>query len=212
MASEALRKILEMAKRQKHLGSVPIQSHIDNAEGFVQILESIGAQKIVDLGSGGGVPGLIIAEELPETSITLIERGAKRADFLNNAVNELDLTKRIRVIPKSAEAAARWIGIEETADAVTSRSFGPPAVTAECACRILKPCGALIVSEPPFDQMNLHHSTNARWPAAHLAPTGLEPSEIVECGESSFQVLIRKHHYDPRLPRSDRATRKRPLF
>lgn len=207
MASEALTDTLTRAKSQKFLGDVPIVSHIENAQGFVQVLRDQDARTIIDLGSGGGVPALVIAEELPHATLVLVERGANRATFLSDAIERLGLSNRVRVVATSAEGAARAEDIEGTADAVTARSFGPPAVTAECACRMLKPGGTLIVSEPPTDGRE-----PTRWPVAELAPTGLEPTEVVRYQQSSFQVLTRIADHDPRLPRNEATTRKRPLF
>ena len=48
---------------------------------------------------------------------------------------------------------------------MTARSFGPPAITAECACRLLKLNGFLVVSEPPSD--------TDRWVHEKLSLTGL---------------------------------------
>ena len=45
--------------------------------------------RLVDLGSGGGLPGLVLADAYPERAITLVDRREKRTDFLRRAVRRL---------------------------------------------------------------------------------------------------------------------------
>jgi len=208
----ALLDVLSEARDSKFLGPGPLQVHIDNALGFFKVLGDIGFEgssgtRIVDLGSGGGVPALILAELLPTTLLRLVERGTNRARFLEGAVVHLDLQDRIEVVTGNVEEVAREPHMEQWADAVTARAFAPPAATAECACRLLRHGGVLVVSEPPPDQ-----KARLRWPIAGLGPTGLAPTETVRHGQHSFQLLVMTGPVEERLPRSPSATRRRPLF
>ncbi|MFM9889225.1 MAG: 16S rRNA (guanine(527)-N(7))-methyltransferase RsmG [Rickettsiales bacterium] len=72
--------------------------------------------RIADLGSGAGLPGLVIACCLPDAPITLVERDQRKAAFLLQAAQELGL-KRVRVIAKSLET------IDETFDIITARAL-----------------------------------------------------------------------------------------
>ena len=208
MVSRALETLLEEAKAQRLLGAtLPIEAHISNGLAFVHVLRRQRSRHIVDLGSGGGVPALIIAELLPDTTVWMIERSANRAAWLRSAVAALDLDDRCDVIAAAAEEAARMPERAGWADAVTARSFAPPATTAECACRFLRPDGLLIVSEPPADPL-----APPRWPHDGLAPTGLQPEHSETFDDTTLQTLQRVGPIDPRLPRRDAVTRKRPLF
>ena len=71
------------------------------------------------------------------------------------------------VIAGRVEETARIPELVEAFDLVTARSFGPPAVTAECGAQFLRVGGVMIVSEPPDD------SDNARWNSAKLGDLGL---------------------------------------
>ncbi len=75
----------------------------------------------------------------------------KRSAFLNEALAWPAAPSQGNVVVARAEEAARWPEFDGQFDLVTARSFGPPAVTAECAVRFLKPGGVLIVSEPPTE-------------------------------------------------------------
>ena len=87
---------------------------------------------------------------------------------------------------------------------MTARSFGPPAITAECACRLLKLNGFLVVSEPP--------SITDRWVHEKLSLTGLNPIKHAKFNDSNFQVLQQSQHPSDGLPRRAGVTRKRPLW
>ena len=52
---------------------------------------------IIDLGTGGGLPGLILSS-LTDCLWLLVDRSKKRCSFLNKAVNELDLSNRVEVV------------------------------------------------------------------------------------------------------------------
>lgn len=208
MVSPALKTLLHDAKAQHLLGAtVTVEAHLTNGAAFADVLRTHQSQRIVDLGSGAGVPALIIAELLPDTTIWLIERSANRVGWLQSAITTLALADRCEVVAAAAEDAARTPGRAGWADAVTARSFAPPATTAECACRFLRPDGVLVVSEPPADAQ-----APPRWPLDGLAPTGLEPVRRETFADTTLQTLQRRGPIDPRLPRREAVTRKRPLF
>ena len=205
---DELRRVLGVAQSLGFLGQhVAMEDHVRNAEGFAEIVRREPAATLVDLGSGGGVPALVLALELDDVDLVLVERGAKRAAFLRDAVVTLGIEARTRVIEADAEALAHDPAFAECADVVTARSFAPPATTAEAACRFLREGGRLIVSEPPIDP-----SEPSRWPAEALTPTGLVPTDLVRTTGHTFQVLHRRGPIDPRLPRRAATSRKRPLF
>ena len=206
---KSLIETLEKARKYKFLGPVPIEEHLKNGKGFVEILLALSKdhkseQKVVDLGSGGGVPALVVAEQLPHWHFLLIERKTKRAEFLQWAVKNLAFEANITVFEGDVETAAREAQHEKTADFVTARSFAPPPVTAECGCRFLKKSGCLIVSEPP--------DTSDGWPTEELSSLGLEAIEPVHSNYGTFQALELKNYPDQRYPRRSGTINKNPLW
>ena len=155
---------------------------------------------MLDLGSGGGVPGLVVALALPALDVVLLDAQLRRTAFLESAVEELRLDARVRVVRGRAEKVGREPVWRATQDAVTSRGFGPPAVTAECAAPFLVVGGRLVVSEPPTEE--------DRWPPAveqlGLAVEGVAASDV------RLMVLRQVAACPERFPR--RAPAKRPLF
>ena len=104
---------------------------------------------VLELGSGGGLPGLVLAVEGQDLRLVLLDSARRSVDFLRWAVAELELLPRVEVVNARAEQLGREERYRGSFAAVIARSFGSPAVTAECAAPLLQIGGRLIVSEPP---------------------------------------------------------------
>jgi 16S rRNA (guanine527-N7)-methyltransferase len=145
-APPELRRALLDAQRAGFLGSRPIEEVIEHARGFVDALDDVDG-RVVDLGSGGGVPGLVIAHDRPDLRVTLLDRRAKRTDFLARVVRRLGWTERVEVVEADAEQFAT--AGEGAYDAAVARGFGPPFETLRIAARLTRLGGAVVISEPP---------------------------------------------------------------
>ena len=147
-----LHELLLEARALGFLGPGPLEPQIRHAEGFVAIalrLSAGGPARLVDLGSGGGLPGLVVAVEWADATLDLLEANGRRAAFLRRAVERLGVAHRVTVQEERAEVLGRVPGLRAGFDGVLARSFGRPAVVAECAAPLLKTGGWLLVSEPP---------------------------------------------------------------
>jgi 16S rRNA (guanine527-N7)-methyltransferase len=196
------------ARRRGFLGPGPVEPHVFHARAFARaVIDALGSapHRLADLGSGGGVPGLVIAWRLPAAEVVLIESGVRRAELLRTSVGACELDKRVEVQAIRAEVAGRDSTFRSSFDAVVARSFGPPAVTAECAAPLLRVDGVLVVSEPPSSQLT------ERWPAEHLRSLGLEIEALVE--EPAHLIVLRQRELcGDRFPRRVGVPGKRPLF
>jgi 16S rRNA (guanine527-N7)-methyltransferase len=210
-----LRQIFEEARAAGFLGPGPVDTHLRHAEGFVAVCRRLWPDGptppvLLDLGSGGGIPGLVVASRLPDVTLVLLDAQARRTAFLSEAVRRLGLEARVSVRQDRAEAAGRDPGARGKFDGVLARSFGRPAVVAECAAPLLKTGGWLVVSEPPGDAP-VDPPAAARWPAEPLRQLGLVPD--VKLHESfDFQTLRQADPCPDRFPRRDGVPAKRPLF
>lgn len=207
----SLLHVLAEARRRGLLGKAPLADHLANGEDFAGALHVLDATRVIDLGSGAGVPALVVALALPHVEVAMIERGAKRAAFLRDALASLGAAgsaPRVRVVEDAAEGAARSASWGGWADAVTARSFGPPSVVAECATRLVRVGGSVVVSEPPAGARD----PTERWPAGPLRVLGLAPADRLVGRHTTLQILRRAGEPDARYPRRDAVTRKRPLF
>ncbi len=196
----ALVGALERARRLGFLGPGPIEAHLEHTEAFEAAIATV-AGRLVDLGSGGGVPGLILAVRRPDLDVVLVDAMAKRCAALTEAIAAIGLGN-VRVLHGRAELVARG-ATRGQADAVVARGFGPPAATAECAAPLLRVGGLLVVSEPP--------ERTDRWDAVGLATLGLEEIGIVDTGPA-VRVLRQAAACPAAYPRRDGVPAKRPLF
>ncbi|MDA0214999.1 MAG: 16S rRNA (guanine(527)-N(7))-methyltransferase RsmG [Planctomycetota bacterium] len=94
--------------------------HIFDALTLLPILQQAQARSVVDVGSGGGLPGLVLAIVLPDSQITLIESTGKKANFLKETVDQLGL-KNVRVLSQRAEVLGAG-ELRECNDVVVSRA------------------------------------------------------------------------------------------
>jgi 16S rRNA (guanine527-N7)-methyltransferase len=99
----------------------------------------LGAKRVVDLGSGAGLPGIPLAIAMPEVHLTLAEARSKRAAFLELVVERLSLTN-VTVHPARAETLAPF-GF----DTAVARAFASPAGAWVQARALLSDEGALVL-------------------------------------------------------------------
>lgn len=201
--------VLDRARARGHLGPGPVQHHVDHAWGFVAAVEALGlvdaSPTILDLGSGGGVPGLVMAVARPTWRMTLLDGRSGRAAWLREAVDELGLTERVAIVDARAEDAGHDDALRGRFGVVVARSFASPPVTAECAAAFMAVGGHLVVSEPP-------DARPERWPAAGVQRLGLSKLERVTHAGVHFQVLCQRTPCPAELPRRVGVPVKRPLF
>jgi 16S rRNA (guanine527-N7)-methyltransferase len=149
------------AQRLGFLGARPIPDVIAHARGFVRALRAYEhVETVLDLGAGGGVPGLVVAHDLPDLQVTLLDRRAKRTDFLERVVRRLGWGDRVSVICADAES---FVPIDQF-DGVMARGFGPPEFTLSVAAHLVRAGGPMVISEPPGAD---------RWDEAVLARLGV---------------------------------------
>jgi 16S rRNA (guanine527-N7)-methyltransferase len=202
-----LEDVLDGARRAGYLGPGPVVGHVDHALGFAAAAVDTPA-RAVDLGSGGGVPGLVLALWWPASRWDLLDANARRVAFLAEASRTLGVADRVAAVHERAEAFGRVPTHRGRYDLVTARSFGPPAVVAECAAPLLRVGGRLVVSEPPVPDPD-------RWPATGLAAVGLSAEPVPSAGHDEgprYQVMVATGTCPQRFPRRVGIPVKRPLF
>lgn len=146
MADDQLRRVLGELQRRGASGPTDLDAAIRHAAAFVDVLPPE-PHRVIDLGSGGGLPGLVIAVRRPDVDIVLVERRTKRADLLRYAVRALDLEAHV-VVTEVDALRLRMSGVSP-ARVVTARSFGSPRAVMAVADDLVEPGGTLVVSEPP---------------------------------------------------------------
>jgi 16S rRNA (guanine527-N7)-methyltransferase len=152
----------------------------------------------------------VVAASWPEAELVLLDAGTRRTAFLRRAVAECEFGDRVTVVHQRAELFGREVGARHSFDGVLVRSFGPPAVVAECAAPLLKKQGSVVVSEPPESE-GWGEAPEGRWPASGLRECGLEAAEYLR-GAFGYQVLRQVELCPEKFPRRDGVPAKKPLF
>jgi 16S rRNA (guanine527-N7)-methyltransferase len=203
-----LREVLEESRARGFLGPGPIDRQVQHALDLAAIVGSP-TGPFLDLGSGGGLPGLVLAMAWPDAPGTLLDSQRRRCTFLREAVVWLGFGPRITVACGRAERLAREAELRASFDVVLARSFGPPPATAECAVGFLEQGGRLVVTEPPGAE---EVRTAERWPIDGLQTLGFSPAVSAVVGDTSAVVMELQRSLEDRWPRRDGVPTKRPLW
>jgi 16S rRNA (guanine527-N7)-methyltransferase len=118
--------------------------HILDSISLMPILAKENVEHVVDVGSGGGLPGIPLAITMPNVTFTLVETTQKKAMFLSHVSQELGL-ENVTVISERAEnLATKNGGFRDIADAVIARAVGPLNVLLELTVPFAKVNGVVL--------------------------------------------------------------------
>ncbi|MGH2588376.1 MAG: 16S rRNA (guanine(527)-N(7))-methyltransferase RsmG [Dehalococcoidia bacterium] len=120
--------------------------HIGESLLVVHALEQAGrlpaGSRVIDVGSGGGLPGIPLAVARPDTRVTLLEATGKKAAFLERAARDLELAN-VRVLAVRAEEAAHNPEEREAYDLAVARAVAQLATLLELTLPFVRVGGAL---------------------------------------------------------------------
>jgi 16S rRNA (guanine527-N7)-methyltransferase len=119
-------------------------AHVVDSLAALAVFRERNVDQLVDLGSGGGFPGLPLAIALPAERALLADSIGKKVRFLETVVDALGLTGRVETHAGRAEALARDPMHREAWKAVTARAIAALPDLVELAFPLLKPGGMLV--------------------------------------------------------------------
>jgi 16S rRNA (guanine527-N7)-methyltransferase len=119
-------------------------AHVLDSLSAVGAMRERGIERFVDIGSGGGYPGLPLAVALPAAQALLLEPIGKKARFLETVVTATGQSETVEVATLRAEALASDRAHRGRWPAVTARAVGSLAELVELAFPLLAPDGVLI--------------------------------------------------------------------
>lgn len=181
--------------------------HVSHAKAFLSALDGVPEGRSLDLGSGGGIPGLVLARARPHADWVLLDTSARRTDFLHRAVVALGMESWVEVATGRVEEFARRPEHRGAFQLVVARSFARPAVVAECAAPLLAVGGHLLVSEPPAGK----GGGAGRWPEGELPALGLQLVTLTSTAPR-LAILRQERLCPDRFPRRTGIPSKRPLW
>ncbi len=195
MTDPRLERWLEALVATPGLTSVrdPAEARRVHLEDSLSALETVRRfnGSIVDVGSGGGAPGIPLAAALPEREITLLESNRRKCAFLERWPAELP---NLRVVCGRAEEQP-----VDTYGIAVAKALAPPPVAAEWCLPLVAPGGAAVLFVGPSAE-----SERVAAVAEELA------AELVE-SPPGLLVLRKVGPTPPGFPRRPGIARKRPL-
>jgi 16S rRNA (guanine527-N7)-methyltransferase len=163
---------------------------VEDALRGVEVVGSF-AGPVVDVGSGGGSPGIPLAAALPEREVTLLEANARKAHFLERAAADFPNVHVLR--GRAEEQPVDLYGV------AVAKALAPPTVALEWCLPLVQPGGAAVLWVGPsadFGQLGRV--------AEQLAGGGVED-------RSGLAVVPKVGPTPPGFPRRPGVARKRPL-
>lgn len=197
------RQLLAALERPHRLGTIggDLEEQLAHCASFSSVLGQVAPDSFrhgLDLGTGGGLPGLALAGHWTQVSWTLVDMRAARADEVERTALRLGLADRVQVIAAEAQMVGHDEAYREAVDVVVARAFGPPALTAECAAGVVRVGGVFVVSEPPAAASD---EQTKRWPGTSLARLGLSQPALHEHGGHRFAVFTKEASAPANIPR-----------
>ena len=179
-----------------------VEAQIDNAAALrAMSWGRIG--RVIDIGSGGGLPAVPLALAFPDISFSLLEANARKCAFLEHVAGTLQLGN-VAVLSGRAEEFGHRQEFRERFDRATSRAAARPAVLLELALPFVKPRGDLLAQVSNVDVQNLV-------PAARALGGGSPRLERPLPGGSSLLVVPKIASTPADYPRRVGVPNRKPL-
>jgi 16S rRNA (guanine527-N7)-methyltransferase len=184
--------------------------HLLDALAGLAVLDDLGPVAAVDLGSGGGVPGIPLALARRDVQWTLVDSVAKKADALRGFVASLGL-RNVEVVSERAETLGRLPAHRERHDLVAARACAALPVLVELALPMLTVGGCLVAWKGPLTDAD-DEVRRGRSAAVQLggAPPDIRPS-LPALGGHTFVLVRKERETAPRYPRRPGEPARRPL-
>jgi 16S rRNA (guanine527-N7)-methyltransferase len=184
-----------------------VDTHIADSLVALDLDAVTTAQRIADLGSGAGFPGLALAVALPEAGVSLIESQRRKCEFLER----LCATAEIENVQVVCSRAEEWREGASSRDLVVARALAPQPVVLEYAAPLLRMGGTMV------DWRGRREQAAEKAGERAAALLGLELVEIRRvipfegATDRHLHVFVKTGETPARFPRRAGIARKRPL-
>jgi 16S rRNA (guanine527-N7)-methyltransferase len=182
-----------------------VDRHVADSLVALDIPAVRSAQRLADLGSGAGWPGLALAAALPQCRVALVESAVRRCQYLERAVAAAGLTN-VDVVHARAE---EWR--PEPQDIVTARALGALAVVCEYAAPLLAEGGVLVAWKGRMEPDEAAAGTRAAELLGLSEPKVTRVDPYRGAGPATLVVTRKIAPTPERFPRRPGMALKRPL-
>ena len=184
--------------------------HLLDAVSALPLIDGLAhAGRSLDLGTGGGVPGLVLALARPEQRWVLVDSVRKKADVVRDFIAALAI-RNVEVIAERAESLGHDPDQRESHDLVAARACATLPVLAEYGLPLLSVGGALVAWKGPIADEELRAGALAANALGGSTPQVL-PSGYDELGEHRFVVIAKDRPTPARYPRRPGEPGRHPL-
>lgn len=185
------------------------EKHIPDSLAVLNFWEVQDGMKILDIGTGGGLPGLALAEACSTLSFTLMDSTEKKVRAVHEMADDLNLLN-VRVVTGRFEALAHQNTYREQFDIVTARAVAALPTLLEYAAGFLKVGGFLYSWKGPGYEVELTSSEKAQKALGLGFVQAFEYS--LPAGEHRFILQFeKKGHLAESYPRKDGVPSAKPL-
>jgi 16S rRNA (guanine527-N7)-methyltransferase len=183
--------------------------HLLDSLAALPFIDQAQPRRALDLGTGGGVPGFVLALARPDVAWTLVDSVRKKADAVAAFADALELTN-VSVIAERAEALGRDGSHRETYDLVAARACAALPVLVEYALPLLRVNGLLLAWKGRIGEEELRAGAAAAGRVGGLAPT-VHPAGFEALGDHRYAIVRKARPTPPVYPRRPGEPSRRPL-
>ncbi len=172
--------------------------------------DKLKGKKIIDIGTGGGLPGILLAIFLPESEIYLLDKSKKKTIFLRETTEALELKNTI-IITDRAEELSREAGFREKFDIVIARAVARFSILLELAVPFCNIHGKIIFykSKKVFEEIKEHSETISKLGGEFKKLYDVEVPDLERF--RTFLILNKVKRTPLKYPRNFALIKKKPL-
>ena len=192
------------------IGTAPVEALVEHTVWFARaVCSSFSATFddfhgcVVDVGTGAGLPGVILAALLPHAKLRLVDASERRLDHARRAVRALGVADRVEIVHGRGDELAHDVAWRGTHDVAVARLLGDAAETIELLAPLVRPGGVIVTAAA--------ESATDRWDALPITEL---PTSAVSWSDSPvgrFASVTVLAPVPPSFPRRERKRRQSPL-
>ena len=183
--------------------------HLLDSLSALPLLDGLRPGRALDLGSGGGMPGMVLALARPDVAWTLVDSVHRKADAMRGFVDALGLGN-VTTVAERAEILGRDPNHRERYDVATARACAALPVLAELALPLVHRGGALLGWKGPLSEEELRAGEAAATLLGGGAPE-VRATGLAALGDHRFVLVSKTGPTPDRYPRRAGEAARRPM-